>query len=55
MLLDGEYNYVYIENIGDDFQEYYAELFVDPTEFEPNHIYSVINADGNDLKLQLLK
>jgi hypothetical protein len=53
-LIDGGYNYVYIENLGPDFKEYYADLFTDPSTIDNNHIYSV-KAEGNSVKLEFIR
>jgi hypothetical protein len=53
-LIDGGYNYVYIENLGPDFKEYYADLFTDPSTIDNNHIYSV-KAEGNSVKLEFVR
>ncbi|MCR4904095.1 MAG: hypothetical protein K6A23_14650 [Butyrivibrio sp.] len=54
-LSDGGFNYIYIENIGDDFQEYYADLFDNPDDFAPNHIYRVFSQDDGTIKLELYR
>ncbi|WP_026517887.1 hypothetical protein [Butyrivibrio sp. MC2021] len=53
-LIQGGFNYVYIENLGPDFKEYYADLFADPTTIDNNHIYSV-DATGNKVVLELVR
>jgi hypothetical protein len=40
-LIECGYNYLYVENIGPDFKEYYGELFSNPEDFDFNHLYSV--------------
>ena len=45
-LINGKFNYVYIENLGPDYKGYYDELFANPGDMDNNHLYSVNVVDG---------
>lgn len=45
-LIKGEFNYVYIENLGPDYKGFYDELFADPADIDNNHLYSVNVTEG---------